>query len=230
MAASMEKEDTMYKFELEVLWCINQLELGVQNSKGGPKQVQSSLKLIKVLRNPKTPMVKKRQVMNKTFGDYRKKMADEQKKYGSSVKKMSINPISSKSAQSTYYKRSTQKPDSNISESDKETPVQNSINLAIEMDKPNSSYNYEPPSKEFKFNFQVQSVDAVEAVDEDIGADVKSIEETLQQATLDAESNDNMDHGSLETGTNKVQHQPSEKYYTPSDNAFRFNFPAPDPS
>ena len=39
-----------------------------------------AVKILKILRNPSAPMVKKRQAMRNTFGDYRKKMAEEEKK------------------------------------------------------------------------------------------------------------------------------------------------------
>ena len=42
-------------------------------------QVRDSLKTITILKNPKTPLVKKRQLMSITFGDYRTKMRKEEK-------------------------------------------------------------------------------------------------------------------------------------------------------
>ena len=42
------------------------------------------MRVLKILQNPKAPLVKKRQVMRTTFGDYRKKMADEEQRCVSS--------------------------------------------------------------------------------------------------------------------------------------------------
>ena len=46
--------------------------------------VQEAAKLLKILRNPKAPLPRKRQVMRTTFGDYRQKMAAEANKYAAS--------------------------------------------------------------------------------------------------------------------------------------------------
>ncbi|XP_019363190.1 PREDICTED: UPF0488 protein C8orf33 homolog isoform X2 [Gavialis gangeticus] len=45
-----------------------------------PKQAEETQQILKVLRSHKAPFVKKRQVMNRVFGDYRLKMAEEQKR------------------------------------------------------------------------------------------------------------------------------------------------------
>lgn len=42
--------------------------------------MQDSEKTLRSLKSNNQPMVKKRQLMQSTFGDYRKKMADEEKK------------------------------------------------------------------------------------------------------------------------------------------------------
>ena len=45
---------------------------------------EEAMKILKILQNPKAPMVKKRQAMRNTFGDYRKKMAEEERKHATS--------------------------------------------------------------------------------------------------------------------------------------------------
>lgn len=45
---------------------------------------REAVKVLRVLRNPKTLLVKKRQVMRTTFGDYRKKIQVEEKKLAAS--------------------------------------------------------------------------------------------------------------------------------------------------
>ena len=41
---------------------------------------EEAKKLLRTLKSPRAPMAKKRQVMRMTFGDYRTKMAKEEKK------------------------------------------------------------------------------------------------------------------------------------------------------
>ena len=44
-----------------------------------------AVRVLKILRNPKTAFVKKRQVMRTTFGDYRTKMKKEEKQANSGI-------------------------------------------------------------------------------------------------------------------------------------------------
>lgn len=53
---------------------------------------QDTLRMIKTLRSPKAPMVKKRQVMRNALGDYRKKMKEGEKK---SLNGMNLKFVSS---------------------------------------------------------------------------------------------------------------------------------------
>ena len=62
-----------------MLWCIQQLELSIESGKLTDKRVADVKKAIKHLRNPQTPLVKIRQIMRTNFGDYRAKMAAEEK-------------------------------------------------------------------------------------------------------------------------------------------------------
>ncbi|KAL2078267.1 hypothetical protein ACEWY4_025952 [Coilia grayii] len=64
----------------ELDWCIEQLELGLKTRKTTPKQTEEAVRALKTLRNPKAPLVKKRQVMRAVGGDYRCKMEQERDK------------------------------------------------------------------------------------------------------------------------------------------------------
>ncbi|KAG8433164.1 hypothetical protein GDO86_017450 [Hymenochirus boettgeri] len=64
----------------ELDWCVEQLEIGLQRRKSTPKQAEEAMRAIKTLRSEKAPLVKKRQVMRAMFGDYRKKMEEENQK------------------------------------------------------------------------------------------------------------------------------------------------------
>ncbi|XP_053328130.1 UPF0488 protein C8orf33 homolog [Spea bombifrons] len=66
-------------FEDELEWCIQQLEKGLLRRNPTPKQVSEAQRVLQVLRSRKAPFVKKRQMMNQVFGNYRLKMAEERK-------------------------------------------------------------------------------------------------------------------------------------------------------
>jgi hypothetical protein len=87
-------------FEEELYWCINKLEQSLESGKLNPKQgkfeinlwenilsninlyfiVEDTRKSIKILKSPNQPIIKKRQLMRNTFGDYRKKKNEEKLK------------------------------------------------------------------------------------------------------------------------------------------------------
>ncbi|XP_009806921.2 UPF0488 protein C8orf33 homolog [Gavia stellata] len=73
-------------FQDELEWCISQLEANLLLSPT-PKQAETTQHILKVLRSRETPFVKKRQVMNHVFGDYRLKMAEDQKSMEKAVVK-----------------------------------------------------------------------------------------------------------------------------------------------
>lgn len=57
------------------------------------KLVQDAEKTLRSLKNSNQPMVKKRQLMQSAFGDYRKKMAEEEKKLRAGKCHMKIKSI-----------------------------------------------------------------------------------------------------------------------------------------
>ncbi|XP_010083896.1 PREDICTED: UPF0488 protein C8orf33 homolog [Pterocles gutturalis] len=65
-------------FQDELEWCISQLEANLCLSLT-PKQAEEIQHVLKVLRSHETPFLKKEQVMNRVFGDYCLKMAEDQK-------------------------------------------------------------------------------------------------------------------------------------------------------
>ncbi|XP_050762220.1 UPF0488 protein C8orf33 homolog isoform X1 [Gymnogyps californianus] len=74
-------------FQDELQWCISQLEANLHLNPT-PKQAEETQHLLKVLRSCETPFVEKRQVMNHMFGDFRLKMAEDQK----SMEKADVKP------------------------------------------------------------------------------------------------------------------------------------------
>ncbi|KAI6656346.1 hypothetical protein LOD99_1146 [Oopsacas minuta] len=62
------------EFELELAWCISQLEVSVNDKRVSKKQNEENARIARQLASPKTPFPRKRQLMRSTFGDYRAKM------------------------------------------------------------------------------------------------------------------------------------------------------------
>lgn len=76
-ALSREAEDQL---ELELCWCIQQLEMCLASGKLQEKQAHDLARNVNVLKSNTAPLIKKRQVMRNTLGDYRQKMADDEQK------------------------------------------------------------------------------------------------------------------------------------------------------
>ncbi|XP_035791064.1 UPF0488 protein CG14286-like [Anopheles albimanus] len=70
--------DPDQQFELELYWCIQQLESQLPNLQGNSKKWTDTNKMINTLKSSNQPIIRKRQIMRTTFGDYRSKMAAEQ--------------------------------------------------------------------------------------------------------------------------------------------------------
>ncbi|CAB3232561.1 unnamed protein product [Arctia plantaginis] len=80
----IDPEESLRQFQLELCWCIQQLERSLNEKKGTEKQLQEAWKVLTVLKNNNQPMIRKRQLMRTHFGDYRAKMAAEEKKLAKS--------------------------------------------------------------------------------------------------------------------------------------------------
>uniref|UniRef100_A0A182PLA9 Uncharacterized protein n=1 Tax=Anopheles epiroticus TaxID=199890 RepID=A0A182PLA9_9DIPT len=88
-APSAEQSEADRQFELELYWCIQQLEsqLSLPNVRENNKKLEETSKLINTLKSGTQPIIRKRQIMRTTFGDYRSKMAEEEQT-------MALNPDS----------------------------------------------------------------------------------------------------------------------------------------
>ncbi|XP_056630572.1 UPF0488 protein CG14286 [Diorhabda sublineata] len=80
------------KFEIELYWCVQQLQKALSSGKLNNKQVQDHTKSLNILMSNTAPVIKKRQVMRMAFGDYREKMATEEKKLSKSATNMKLKP------------------------------------------------------------------------------------------------------------------------------------------
>uniref|UniRef100_A0A7M4DWR3 Uncharacterized protein n=1 Tax=Crocodylus porosus TaxID=8502 RepID=A0A7M4DWR3_CROPO len=92
----------------ELDWCVEQLELGLKMQKSTPKQGKQALHAIRTLRSDKAVLVKKRQVMQAMFGDYRKKMEEERQK------QLKLMHTAAKSAKVTEVSESTRRKSSQV--------------------------------------------------------------------------------------------------------------------
>lgn len=94
---SPEAED---QFELELCWCIQELQEGLSKVNLQEKQVLSMKKNLNILKSQNASLIKKRQLMRNLFGDYRLKMSEDLKKFdksASSVKFTKTKVIEEKS-------------------------------------------------------------------------------------------------------------------------------------
>ncbi|XP_066148399.1 UPF0488 protein CG14286 [Euwallacea fornicatus] len=85
------------QFQSELYWCIKQLQSALSTGKLPSKYVQDHTKALNTLMSNASPMVKKRQVMRLSFGDYRSKMLEDEKKAKKISIKMSVGEVSDKS-------------------------------------------------------------------------------------------------------------------------------------
>lgn len=81
MAAGTSEDLTDSKFQEELSWCIENIEINLQTKKLSEKQAKDIVKTISSLKNPKNPLAKKRQLMRVSCGDYRAKMIKEDKSF-----------------------------------------------------------------------------------------------------------------------------------------------------
>uniref|UniRef100_A0A336M2Z0 CSON001169 protein n=1 Tax=Culicoides sonorensis TaxID=179676 RepID=A0A336M2Z0_CULSO len=160
---SEDQREAQEKFELELAWCIQRLEETLNSGKLNQKQTDDAIKTMKILKSSSQPTVKKRQIMRQTFGDYRTKMAEDEKTYSISTNAFKFLP-SSKFKKSYFVKKAA------IIDGDKNFKFNFSIDnkmddLSLE-EKPEKAETATAPAKielqptngsEFKFNFNIET-------------------------------------------------------------------------
>lgn len=100
-----DPEDAQAQFQIELYWCISQLQTTLNNGKLSEKQLDEALKNLRILKSTTSQLVKKRQLMKSLFGDYRAKMRDEEKKMGLISKSIKFtNPATANT--SSFVKKS----------------------------------------------------------------------------------------------------------------------------
>ncbi|KAL3215836.1 hypothetical protein MRX96_033447 [Rhipicephalus microplus] len=88
-----DDEDANEKFERELKWCIEQLNISLSHADAKKKNYNEELRALQTLQSVKAPVAKKRQVMSVTLGNYRAKMEQEKAKFiTDSTRKTRLQP------------------------------------------------------------------------------------------------------------------------------------------
>lgn len=140
--ASQSADD---KFQCELNWCIEQLEMGLAFQKPDKRQAEVVHRHLRSLNSSKTPMPRKRQLMFSLFGDYRKKMQEEDKKKGKPGP--SLNPklsaVRREEQRSIFVKVCQAKSKDSDTQEDADKP---DVTLK-------DSWKFEKSGNEFRFDF-----------------------------------------------------------------------------
>ncbi|XP_034948730.1 UPF0488 protein CG14286 [Chelonus insularis] len=149
-----EAED---KFELELCWCVQQLELSLQNGKISDKHVKNTQKNLNLLKSNTVPLIQKRQIMRNTFGDYREKMLQEEKKHGKIASTAKFSTSKEKNQKALFVRKahstnSIHKHETNelnsTNDEHKQISSENSVNLS-------SLFSKNTSNNPFVFNFNL---------------------------------------------------------------------------
>ncbi|XP_071963123.1 uncharacterized protein [Antedon mediterranea] len=155
-----EKESPAELFQRELCWCIQQLEHGLASAKPTSKQAKDAEKLVRTLKSHKAPMVKKRQVMRMTFGDYRKKMMAEKTKHEKKKSQPTLTPVASdQQSLSTFYRHASR---CHPQDSEHQMETNSEVNEKKDWEKDVSLQKLEEEvegisndQETFKFNFEI---------------------------------------------------------------------------
>ncbi|ENN78344.1 UPF0488 protein CG14286 [Dendroctonus ponderosae] len=144
------------QFQLELYWCIQQFQKALSSGKLAAKQVQEHTKSLNTLMSNTAPIVKKRQVMRMSFGDYRTKMLEDEKR----AKKIALKIATGKpSEKSTFYKKANIRDTENDFKFNFPTPDCNGIDEGPPEEKVNGDAPIENNTifsrsdNSFRFNF-----------------------------------------------------------------------------
>ncbi|XP_016960339.1 UPF0488 protein CG14286 [Drosophila biarmipes] len=98
--------DILTQFEVELCWCVHQLQDALSGGKLSQKVAEDTAKNLKILTSPKAPLIQKRQVMKLSLGDYRAKMQKEEQKMQLAAKEIKFTPTSETVKKSSFVKKS----------------------------------------------------------------------------------------------------------------------------
>ncbi|XP_019637784.1 PREDICTED: UPF0488 protein C8orf33 homolog [Branchiostoma belcheri] len=147
----VEEESPVARFERELAWCVDQLEAGLQNMKPDEKQMKDTMKILHTLKSPKASMPKKRQMMWAVFGDYRKKILEEERKSKQAIKRMKLEPATQQTDSGRFFRKSTANKGTCFLFSSEGSPEERPQSEA------EVNVTFESSDAEFKFNFPVDN-------------------------------------------------------------------------
>lgn len=98
--------DNDIQFEVELCWCVQQLQTALDSGKLNQKIAEDTAKNLKTLTSHTAPLIKKRQVMKLALGDYRSKMQQEEKKMLLASKQIKFTPAAEMNKKSNFVKKS----------------------------------------------------------------------------------------------------------------------------
>ncbi|CAG2239673.1 unnamed protein product [Mytilus edulis] len=182
-----------------------------------------AIKVLKILRSDKSPLVKKRQAMRNTFGDYRQKIKEEEKKNATKMKKLKVTPVSTESNKSVFYKKSLKKANESY------VTMMASINVNDEKSQVDttrlmSDNTQGEPAGGFKFGFtQPSSCESINTQDKAVcNGDKVNIDVTC----LSHDPSDKEPAKCVEKEDSNLNHV-NKFVMQKSDNNFQFNFDIP---
>ncbi|KAH8344210.1 hypothetical protein KR084_008146 [Drosophila pseudotakahashii] len=149
-------EDIVTQFEVELCWCVQQLQDALDTGKLSQKVAEDTAKNIKVLKSSTAPLIKKRQVMKLSLGDYRLKMQQEEQKLLLASKQVKFTTNSDTTKKSSFVKKSALLTSGKDFRFDFPLPTEDS-NAKESQPAPKVQANFQESSgSPFKFNFSVE--------------------------------------------------------------------------
>lgn len=100
--------EAVNRFELELCWCIQQLEVSLAHSKLQKKELQDINRHIHSLKSNNVPLIKKRQIMRNTLGDYRERMVEDERKFSKTVSAVKFASVATANKKSVFLKKAGQ--------------------------------------------------------------------------------------------------------------------------
>jgi len=138
------------RFELELCWCIQQMETNLISGKLQEKQMQELGKQLNSLKGKTAPLIKKRQIMRNMLGDYREKMAEDERKFSRTVSTVKFTNSASADKKSVFVKKATGRSAQDSNEQMNDHRTQNILQCAEQAVGDSNQIN-----TPFRFNFQV---------------------------------------------------------------------------
>ncbi|KOC68481.1 UPF0488 protein [Habropoda laboriosa] len=111
------------------------------------KQVHDLTKNINILRSNNAPLIKKRQIMRNTLGNYREKMALDEQKHGKSASSIKFTHTPTQNKKCTFLKKAACTSTNDKQYSDIDAASSNTNENSIDIDNVQNA---------FKFNFQIK--------------------------------------------------------------------------